>query len=238
MNENAKYFNFPVQLLSGFLDNKLDVLNNIFDYSVYARSITLEGDAETAIKAACKFFGVTTGNHCNTRKNGETLHDSVRQGSPMVGINIEMFFDYYTNHKSEFEDVCLLAFLALKSIIQNKPYCKVTNSYLLSRMDGNAQSFQDENILAESLRKYASRRMLDKIKKELQFNWNVNYYSFYTRGFYVSIDNKLELEKLVFEAEKRRKSTKEKELKQRIISARSIAIEQLNINHQSNYHEN
>lgn len=231
MNENAKYFNFPVQLLSGFPDEKTKVLDNIFDYAIYSRSITLEGDAETTIKDACKFFEVTTGNHRRTRQNGEELFNSIRPGSPMVGISVKMFFEYYSNQKSGFEDVCLLAFLALKSIVQAKAYCKVTNSYMLCRMDGNAQSFQDENNLSEAIRKYSTRRMLDKIKKELQLNWNVNYYSYYTRGFYVSIDQKITLDKLVFEVEKRRKSTKEKQLKQKKDEARRHAIEQLNINH-------
>ena len=48
-----------------------------------------------------------------------------------------------------------------------------------------------------------------KIKTELRDNWNLITYSRYTRGFYVSF--KLDLEQLVYEAEKRRKSTKEKQ---------------------------
>jgi hypothetical protein len=56
----------------------------------------------------------------------------------------------------------------------------------------------------------------------------VNIYSRYTRGFYVSIDKTFTLDKLVFEAEKRRKSTKEKQLKQKKEDARKAALNILN----------
>jgi hypothetical protein len=108
----------------------------------------------------------------------------------------------------------------------------------LARMGGFAKIKDMPNPLPEPLAQYAPkfedyphkdhRRKLNKIKMELQLNWNVNIYGIHTRGFFVSIDNRFDLNKLAFEAEKQRKSTKEKQLKQRKDEARRQALEKLN----------
>jgi hypothetical protein len=65
-----------------------------------------------------------------------------------------------------------------------------------------------------------------KIKFELSQSWGLTTYSRYTRGFYVSFT--LSLEELVFEAEKRRKSLKEKQARQRECNAVQAALNRLN----------
>jgi len=142
----------------------------------------------------------------------------------MSGINSKIIYDYRTNFKTDFDKVCLLAFLAIKSIIANKAYCKIDNNFLWSRMDGNSKSV-DVSELSEEVKVYANRYQIDKIKKELIFNWYLVYYSRHTRGFYVSF--KLDLEELVFEAEKKRKAVKEKQQKQAQNEALKKALERL-----------
>ena len=56
-----------------------------------------------------------------------------------------------------------------------------------------------------------SRFHRDKIILKLEIEWNLKYYSRYTKGFYFGIDTTLQ--DLIFFAEDRRESFKAKELK-------------------------
>lgn len=225
-DEKEKYFNFPIHLLQGFLVDPYKCLTDISDYSVYERSIGLElGSELEKMKSAAKFYNLNFTNYENSLKNGAKIYNEIGvTRAPKVGLSLSLFWEYYKNEKSEFDKVCLLAFLALRSIIQNKAYTKVDNKYLLSRMDGKARSCELSE-LSDPLLKYSSRRLLEKVKRELQFNWYLIYYSRYTRGFYISF--KLSLEDLIYEAEKRRVSTKEKEQKQKLNDALRNALQRL-----------
>ena len=206
-----KYFNFPIQLLEGFLDDSRKCLNAISDYAIYSHSLNLELDDElNNFKSSAKWFNLTYPNYLKGYKSGEMVYESIPEKSVMVGINLTIWWDYYKNDKTEFDKVCLLGFLAFKSILQDKPYCKVTNKYWLSRMNGKASAHEIEDLPANLL-KFSNEYQLKKIKTALQHEWYLIEYGRYTRGFYISF--KLTLEKLVFEAEKRKKSTKDKQLK-------------------------
>lgn len=209
MSEETKYFNFPIELLSGYLEDKRPVLRQILYYSLYEHSLKLEhGDEEEKIEASAEFLGVEISSAKYILSEGEVLFNSLNGVGPKVGLNTSIYWDYRNNYKTEFEEVCLLAFLALKSIIQNKAYCKVTNLYWLSRMDGNAKTVAAEFELSEGLRKYAKEYQLKKIKSELIDNWGLVHYAKRTRGFYVSF--KIELEELAFHVLKNKQTRSEK----------------------------
>lgn len=213
MKSEPQYFNFPIQLLEGFLtDNKSHCLQNALFYHLYTHSLKLErGKTELEkMKDSAKFFNVTLGNPVAALKVGKTLYDSLPDKSPITGINSTIFWGYFNKEKSEFEKVCLLGFLAIKSILGTKAFCKITNDFWLSRMDGKAKCIQETEQFSEPLMKFANEYQTRKIKNELR-NWGLTTYSRYTRGFYVSLS--LSLERLVFEAEKCRKSTKDKQYK-------------------------
>ena len=226
---NKKYYNFPIVLLEGFMVDNTNVFKNIHAYATYVQALTYyekEGfnwvvneDIEKAITLSDSYFGVKTGDKLKTFETGKELFDSIPLKTPKVGLSIDMFLDYYRNDKDDFQKVCLLGFLAIKSILQKKAYCKITNNYWLSRMDGKAKSIEDFSQLSSSIKKYANEYQTKKIKSELRDYWSLVTYARYTRGFYVSL--KLNLEKLVYEAEKRRRSTKEKQAK----SAQKIALD-------------
>ena len=229
MNEekaNARYLNFPVQLLEGFMIDSKKVLHNIMDYAVYAHSEdNLEhGDDEERFKASAKYFKIKFGNFGQAYENGEILYNSLGAGNPMVGIDSTMLFDYYKNYKTDFQKVCLLGYLGLRSILLNKPYCKITNDNWLSRMDGKAKKHAKHDISAD-IQKYHTEYQTKKIKNELALNWNLVTYSHYTRGFYVSF--KLTLDQLVFQVEKKRKAYKENQLKIATQEARKKALAKL-----------
>jgi hypothetical protein len=218
------YFNFPIQLLSGFMQHERECLINIFDYALTKRANSLEfGSQKQRFKDSAEYFGVTVGNTAKSLKNGTELIDSMPERSPMVGISRELFFEYYTNDKTEWDKACLLAYLALKSIIVSKPYCKVTNDYLFSRMAGLVNSSQE---LPAEIAKFKTERLTRKLKLELSLNWGLVTYSRYTRGFYASFT--LSLEDLIYQVEKKRKTRLEAEHKDKQKQAYEIAMAKLN----------
>lgn len=212
MND-IKYFNFPVQLMQGFMLDYKKVLDNICDFAVYEHSLKLEyGTEKEKMESSANFYNLTLGSVKKALYNGKLLYDSIPKNSPYVGLSLPIFWDFYNNHKSEFDKICLLSFLAIKSILGEKPFCKITNLYWLSRMDGKTKSVNSEFELSNEIRKYENEYQTSKVKRALSNNWGLVTYSRYTRGFYISFT--LTLKQLIFEAEKRRKSTKEKERKE------------------------
>jgi hypothetical protein len=241
MKDDEKYFNVPIQIFEGFMEDSKDCLNNAFNYAVISQSNKLTGNKEERYKAACKFFGVSDRDMTKTKffgvKSGDVtqkiiignhLISTIPANSPKVGLRLSLFWDYYKNEKSNFEKVCLLGYLSIKSILQTKAYCKINNMFWLSRMDGNAKSITDLIELSEAMKPYGKEYQTVKIKTELRNSWGLTTYSRHTRGFYVSFD--LTIEQLVFEAEKRRKSTKDKQYKQRENDAIKAALHKLNLN--------
>ncbi|MFL9845128.1 hypothetical protein [Flavobacterium rhizosphaerae] len=225
---DEKYLNIPVQLLEGFLVDKQVVLNNICDYAIYAHSLKLEdGTEEECFASAADFYKITYQKVIIKKrfKNAKELYDYLPENSPKVGLNLSRFWDYYKNHKKEFEIACLLAYLAIKSILGKKSYCKMDNKFLLARMDGKTHSCAFDE-LSDEVFKYANEYQTKKIKNALSDTWGLVTYSYHTRGFWVSF--KLSLDDLVFEAEKRREAVKEKQRKEEIKSARDKALERLN----------
>ncbi len=221
-DNKKKYFNFPIVLLEGFLIDHKKCLNNILDYAMYAYCEKYDTDD---VKRAARFLGVTLGNEFRTYHNGNELFDSIPEGLPKVGISTDIFFDYYKNEKSEFQKVTLLAFLAIKSVLQNKSYCKLNNNYLFARMDGKSHSIKNDSELSKELLKYKNDYRSVKIKDELKLNWGLKHYG-KSRGFYVSF--KMSLEDLIFQVEKNKKSNRLKEQKEIEKAARLAAMERLN----------
>jgi hypothetical protein len=222
-DSKKKYFNSPILLLKDFLIDDKKCLNNILDYAMYDYCVKYDTDD---VKRAARFFGVSLGNEDRTFYNGNELYDSLPEGLPKVGISKEIFFDYYQNEKSEFQKVTLLAFLAIKSVLQNKSYCKLDNNYLFARMEGKSHSIKKDSELSKKLVKYKNEYQSVKIKNELILNWGLIHYSYYTRGFYVSF--KMPLEHLIFQVEKKKKSNKLKQQKDKEKAARLAAVQRLN----------
>lgn len=202
----ADYYSAPIELLKNFLNNTDSCLIDILQFVVYSHSLKLNGSKIERFNVSADYFGVTFGNVANSLKNGESLHSDHQSCKVFFSINKDIYWDFHNNEKSEFEKVCLLAFLALRSILGTKPYCKITNEFLLSRMGGFSGT---QTNTPEELRKYSNEYQINKIKRELRDNWGLIYYGRYTRGFYVSFN--LSLNELVFQVEKKRKSTKEKQ---------------------------
>jgi hypothetical protein len=223
---DEKYFNFPIQLLEGFMKNSEKVIMNIKDYAVYENSLKLEhGTDLQQIKDSANFYNMKLGNVNDTYKNGLKLYRNIPIKSPKVGMNLSIWWDFYKNEKTEFDKICLLAFLSIKSLIGAKPYYKATNLYLWARMDGKINAIVEVSELSVEVRKFANEYQTTKIKTALRNSWGLVHYARYTRGFYVSF--KFTLKQLILEAEKCRISTKEKQYKEQEKEALKEVLEQL-----------
>ncbi|MBC7525911.1 MAG: hypothetical protein H7239_15930 [Flavobacterium sp.] len=225
MNDE-KYFNFPIQLLEGFMIDSKKVLTDISNYSIYENSLKLEHGTELPkIKASASFYGLSLGSIKGTLDNGKLLYNSIPTTSPKVGLNLTIFWDFYNNDKTEFDKICLLAFLSIKSLIGTKPYYKATNLYLWARMDGKIKAIVEVSELSVEVRKFANEYQTTKIKTALRNSWGLIHYARHTRGFYVSF--KFTLKQLITEAEKCRISTKEKQYKEQEKLVLKEVLEQL-----------
>ncbi|ARN78674.1 hypothetical protein BST97_12110 [Nonlabens spongiae] len=240
MTEDIKYINFPLVMLRGFMSDTRSVLKDVLYYAI-AKKIdeyydqegfewTINEDECKGFAIAMSYYGLKAKYNSERLNRGRELMQYHEDESLFVGINIDHLISYMNTEKSDFQKVCLLGFLAFKSIIQDKPYCKVTNKYWLSRMDGKAKSIRTEGKynfqgISDDLQPYCNKYQLGKIKNELRDNWNVLVYSYYTRGFYVAIkSDKMNLDKLVYCAEVNRKTTKEKQAQREVKDARERAL--------------
>lgn len=231
MKKEHRYFNFPIQLLTGFMVDSKKSLHDIYCYSAYEHSLKMINDTEIErIIVSAEWFGIKSKDHLSVLKNGKTLYDSIPLKSPKTGINLTIWWDFYNNDKTEFDKICLLGFLALKSIVQQKSYCKTNNKLWLARMNGNSKC-DEFNGMPEVLNKYNTERLRVKIKNELQLNWGLVHYSHYTRGFYISF--KINLDSLVLCAESKRKSNQLIKMKTEKKQAMNKAKNKLNVEHVS-----
>ncbi len=229
MEKEIRYLNAPINLLEGFLKNKKDCLENILYYGIYDYYIKdIECcDIDTYSICSSEFFGIQLRNVKRSYNIAKGLYEKYNSQKPAkFGLNLTIFWNYYkSDNKTEFELVCLLAFLAMKSIIQKKPYCRITNNYLLSRMAGYSKAY-DISLLPSDLMKYSNEYQLKKIKRTLSLeNWGLVSYG-YTRGFYISFQ--LSLEDLIYLVEKKKLKNKQKEYKIFQDEARSKALKRIN----------
>jgi hypothetical protein len=209
------------------MDDSQRCLNNIYDCGFYWWCREQEdGNKNESIESAAEKYRIDISDATRYYNHGMKLFPFESGNPPMVGININLFWDFYNNTKTEFEKASLLGFLGIKSILGNKPYCKITLKYWLSRMAGYP-NIPDQVFLKlpKELKKYEKRYQYTKLKNELQHNWNLIEYGLYTRGFYVSFV--LSQEELILKAEQNRKSNKNIALQQAKKSARIEAIQQI-----------
>lgn len=229
MSKKAQYFNFPIWLLSGFMENKHEILNNILYYGIFYYMLNTSEYVDEEIHEVCYFeeaankLNVKLRNTEKAYKQAEALHANTPAGVPFSSISTHVFWQYYNEEKTEFEYTCFLAYIAFKSMIGSKAYMKATNAFMLARMDGKTKQC-DYSELSPSIAQYAHEYQTKKIRGALE-NWGLVFYARYTRGFYFS--HKLRREQLIFEAEKKRKSYIEKQRKKETEAIRKRVIEML-----------
>ena len=212
MENKERFLNIPIPMLKGLYENSTKFFNDVFDVGIYLYSITLEGAEVERYEGALKFLGITKANISTAIKNAKSIISNLPDKYPVAGIDKDMLFNYYKNAKSEFELICLAAFLGIKSIIGKKPFDKTNKAMIHARMFG----YVIPNDLPEDLtplqKKYLLRWHMDKVITELQLNWNLKVFWNHNRGIYISFE--LPLEKLAAVIDKKGRKAKIQELKE------------------------
>ena len=211
----SKYFNFPVELLSGFINNTEKVLSNILDYCL---AYYMQQYNESLDEAA-EYYKISLGNPQATLRNGQALLSSTTD-KRLTGLNLQVFWDFHDHRKSGFDKVVLLAFLAAKSMIGSKQYYKLTcQDMWLARMLGKPDNYtihKEDEIAA-----YCSRYKFTQVKVELQTSYKLVIYSYHTRGQYISTT--LSVEQLAKIAESRKQNYRHRQLQSRARAAHEAA---------------
>ena len=225
MEENNKiFYNFPICLLEDFHENTTGVLSDLLDYCVYSHNLKVNDIEKTQ-----RYLQVDILNKEAVLKSGEKLYYE-HQKEPMTGVEKNIYWSFLKTNKTDFEKDCFLAFCAIKSIIGDSAYCKITDNFIVSRMAGLVRIADEKNQIPERLQKYwrdkkGNNYHLTKLKNALQIDWSLSYYSNHTRGGYYSF--RLDLETLILHAEEKRGSYKENELKKRKEEALKSALSRL-----------
>ena len=236
-NKNVRFFNFPIQLLEDFLDDPVDKLEKIAMYSIYTYSKDLEHrEGLEGFKLGCQYFDVTYNDYEKAYTFGMNLydlynldHNSYRKsykekGNPMVGINKDTWWQFKEDRKTDFEKVTLLAYLGIKSILQDKAYCKISNNFWLSRMFGSAKVLPDYLLKLGELGKYNNHYQFRKLKSELERSWG--FVTFTGRG--TNWSDTMSIDDLTFQILKRRKGQKDYDIKRKKKEAIEKALIKLN----------
>lgn len=140
----SRYLNFPIYFLKGFLEDPDTNFTFILAYSMYEKvfseNATLDSIDDFLLNSEVETYELDLE---QLSLLGEELYDkkiefeeSKGKKIPMVGIRVDLFNDFYRMGKNDFELVCLLAYLAIRSIIQKSDYRNIKNNLLLARMAG------------------------------------------------------------------------------------------------------
>lgn len=224
--DQAVYLTFPMAIFKNGTSDIREDIHRAMEYCLYERTghKNMGRTPAGAIKAAAESLHINFVHPQESYGRGEKIARGLPAKSPKTSISKKMMFDFYDGTKSEFEIVTFLAFAALRSIIQRDPYKKITNWYLLCRMAGEAKRIDERMPLPMWLVKYSQRYWLDRIKRELELNWGLKLYGYHCRGFYVSFAKDITIDKLAYEAEARKKKTREKLLVEAKKQARQKAV--------------
>lgn len=204
-SNDYKYYNFPISLLNGFLNSPEEsqsILKDIRDYADYVKTLEYYVDETDMYYPFTTFPEVYDCYDDGTDDIHHVIQESYANGAYLfnlhidckvkVGITKDMLDEFLNDYKEEIEKACLLAHLAIRSIIGKSPYKKITNEYLFSRMNGNAKILGNMDLLHHRLNYYFThRRQRDNIINDLQENWQLNYFGGnknikFRGGFYVS----------------------------------------------------
>lgn len=239
--EEQRYYNFPVTILQGFIEQPKVVADQIENWALYDYFMRLHpADTGTSTMPRYKLFqevldvfglklaAVTGSNLYNYYEHCGKIHakyHGARTGAKQSMIR--EIIDYSSSLVEEFA-VGHLACWAAKSIIGKKTYCKTNKLLFFARMNGYERAFASEDELKQKchpvILKYTTRRRFDRLMRQILGYFGISYYSCHDRGFYIS--SKLNYNNLVLNVECNRKPSVES-LRNRASSSRNKMLEKL-----------
>lgn len=214
-----RYATIPITLLKNIHKDQGGTIRQMFDYAVYDRMIKEFSDMDEddlttdEIEFSLNYFNLNANRLESRLQDGKEIYHKHRL-DPNASISIELLLKFQEK-KTEFELMVFSFYCAIRSMIGTKPYYKGTDDYWILRAFGyvskedfekNITTSQNRDLIA----KYSMRYHKDKIKKVLQNEWFLIYYSNHIRGYYASF--KMDFKSLVNIAEDKKDLSKQKEL--------------------------
>lgn len=196
---DSKYLMFPLSMMRNFFIEPQKTMNDVISFGVakYAESVDtdiLEGlnIIVNSLDADLKIYN--------------RIMKSRPERDPWVMINKGLCFDYRDNVKTEFELAQMAAFVAIRSILGRKSYCKTNKDHIAARMFGYSSHAKVPDLTANLqtiYMRYTDRYKMDQLLSMLEMNWNVKLYSRKgRRGIYITTSNSISMKELVEKAEK------------------------------------
>lgn len=211
------YYNAPAPLFAKFLlEGDINMWYNVLHVACYHAYQKYKDDDELDDEEKLKKVADDLCINIATKSNieaGKKICENYKCTAYM-GIEHYTYWDYRDYNHMEEPRVLLLAYLATKSLIGTREYAKITNDYLLARMNG-WNTIIPRKKLHPILRKYSSHYKIRHLKELLYTHYHVATYS-QTRGFYVSCE--LELDELIMNVKNSKKTSKLAEDTRRILA--------------------
>ena len=223
MEVEKRYLNVPVALLKGLVSNPRLNIQCSLAYCIY-KSIAIDR-IYGSIEEMEKEYEIDIGGFDLCEKSigelGETLYDSLGEREKLyVGIHIDRMVMFSAYDSDEVERVVFVAYLALKSILQNQAYKSVSVEYLFSRMDGHSKKVSPPEISPE-IWKWSSRKRRKNIFDLLESHYMLIRPYENTRGIVFSFlskrlkdGSKMTREKLELSVQTKKRNYKMKVIKE------------------------
>ena len=223
MHKDIKYFNIPISLLPELYRDHKEFASKAIDLAIYRYAETLEGNSFIEkFESALKFLNVVC--HIPVEKVIKNIENNENLLSlpeyPSAGVYTGLLWNYQQHDKTEFECLCLGAFISIRSIIGKKPFAKTNKKMIFARMFGykSPKELPNKRFMNDLQKRYFNRYQIDKILNELQLQWHLKIISNHNRCLYVSFDLSLEeLAQKTLSEKNKQKLLKLKEAKKRAI---------------------
>jgi len=114
------------------------------------------------------------------------MEKTIPDNSPTVGIPQKKLKEFYSQEKTELEIMTFAAYLAIRSILGTKKYCRTTKEMILARTFGFRNMAELNQNPPTLYAKYSKRYWIDKLLAEVR-EWNIHIYSTNEglRGMYI-----------------------------------------------------
>ena len=194
------YINFPISILEGVFENHKDVFNRMCFWALADKMRGYAGGYDLTKLVQAKIELQLNNVETDIGVYGRCMNLHKKYGGARAGLSLEnvKYLHGCWGYLKDIDKVLWLMFIASKSIIGDKVYCKTNDLQLFARMNGRNNSYAGvEDLLAHShpvIAGFYTRRKRATLKKRLAEQYNINCYSSHNRGYYIS--RKLSYDKL------------------------------------------
>ena len=186
IKNDYKFIQYPLFLHQDFLDDVKKTMQNILAFGVYMKSLNNE-TGNVDIEIGMKYFNLELDYHekLDYKVIGSTIKDTLdaRTKEPQPSISLNMLLEFMREDKTQFEVICLSAYLGCKSIMGKKSYCPTNCKHVLARIMGYSSYHKISNELEphtlKLFRKYidlngnVKKYMFRKLFEELESDWRL-----------------------------------------------------------------